>query len=1109
MQSRTRPGQPSLGHANDAGKIPVLPTGTVTFLFTDIEGSTGLWDQHPNAARTALARHDSIIEALVAKHSGVVVRPRGEGDSRFAVFRSASEALAAACGIQQAIIAESWPTPTPLHVRIALHTGEADVRDGDYYGGAVNRCARLRGVAHGGQTLLSGVTAEIVRDELPDNAWLLDLGMHRLKDLAAAEHVFQLAHPTLLRDFPPLRSLTTQLHNLPVQLSSFVGRERELADVAKLLASNRQLTLTGTGGAGKTRLALQVAAELVGDYADGVWLVDLAPLADPTLVPQAIASVLGMREQAGHSFNERLTNFLHSKQLLVVLDNSEHLVQACADVTEKLLGACPGIKILATSREQLAIVGEIVWRVPSLDVPRGPSGRSLDAVAASSAVRLFVDRAQAVEPGFQLDAANAASVAEICERLDGIPLALELAAARLQVLSAAQIATRLSDCLRLLVSGRRTAPSRQQTLRATFDWSYQLLSRDEQLLLERLAIFAGGFTLGAAEVVCGVDGINSGDVLDLLSRLIAKSLVVVEPDADRAPRYRLHVPLREYLIERLTVGGELERMRRRHAHHFVSLAEQADAQLRGSRHPREGLEGLQTEYDNLRAALRWCGSNAETDFELRLAVALTRFWRSRGYLTEGRAWLSAALAHNRHAPGAIRARALDDLSSLASDQADDDAAEALALECLQIRRDLDDRSGVAEILQDLGILARKRGDRARARQLYDELLTIARELGAVKQIASGLVTRAAVHVDDGCLERATSDVQEAGSLLHKLDGGALAYCLQRLGAIALLKGDYVGLRTHCEQAVAIFRERGEKVFITSGLLDLGRGAYETRDFPRARALLDEALALARELQAPHRIARALQSLGALSLAQGDLKMARELLEQCRAIRDIGEDAGIINPTLFYLARIARAQGDFLEACTLYRKSLELFSEVTARHQGPRHFEDVGALIVSLGQPLTAARLFGAADQSRTSLCVPIPPVDKAEYDRAVADARAAGGRTAFEREWAAGAALSIENALACAHESLDILLSRTGQEPEGSRRPVRQRDVLDPLTAREREVATLLVRGCTNSDIASSLCIAPSTAERHVANILAKLGIRSRTEVAVWVVQHKPQVLNE
>jgi predicted ATPase/class 3 adenylate cyclase/DNA-binding CsgD family transcriptional regulator len=1121
MHSRTTPGKPvsylvkhsgraalgrrtAMDRPTSAEIVAGLPQGTVTFLFTDLEGSTQLWDQDPEAARLALAQHDGIIEALVTNHSGVVVRPRGEGDSRFAVFRSASSGVAAAYAIQKAFVAELWPTPTPLRVRIALHTGEASVREGDYYGQAVNRCARLRSIAHGGQTLLSRVTADIVRGQLPDHVELLDLGMHRLKDLSAAEQVFQLAHPTLLSDFPPLRSLSTHLHNLPVQLSSFVGREREVGHITDLLESHRHVTLTGTGGVGKTRLAVRVAAELVGDYSDGVWLVDLAPLSDPGLVPQAAADVLGIREQPDRSLAEKLTEHLRSKQLVLVLDNCEHVIEPCAELVEKLLRACPGIRILATSRERLAISGETVWRVPSLETPR-TAEPSYEEIAACEAIRLFADRAQAIDARFQLTPSNAAAVTEICERLDGIPLALELAAAWVHVLSPTQLATRLSDCLRLLAPSRRTGPSRQQTLSATIQWSYDLLSLLERRLLARLSVFAGRFSLEAVEGVCSGDGISVSEVFRLLNRLVDQSLVVAEPAQGDSVRHRLLETIRQYARERLNDECDGRAIFVRHAGFYLAFAEQADAELRGP-HQRDWLERIDSEHDNMRAALRWFGSTEQSENRLRLAIALTRFWRTRGYLTEGRGWLSAALSRCRNAAPDKRAHALNCLGNLATEQADWDTAESYRSESLRLFRELDDKVGIATVLNGLAFITRHRGDRIRAKLMYEEMLSIARQLDSTGLIAQGLTNMAQVDIELGEISRASKESEESIALHRQLGSReGLAYSLQRLARIAWHQGDYVALRARSEEALNIFRELGHKMGVAWILMYLGAGACETCDFPQARALLDESLALARELEADQRIAQTLEWLGAISFAEGDSSAAHNHLESGLAYaRHIGGPPQIVHLT-GRLAQVALAQRDARRACALLDESFRLLAEVTDRTCFPRPLERAAEVIAALGQPLRAARLFGAADSLRQSLSAPLAPVDKKHYSHAVATARAAAGRAAFEREWSAGALMTIDQAVAHGRETLEGLES---QSTHILKKPPIERDhpdVLAPLTTREREVAELLVHGSTNREIATSLCIAPSTVQRHVANILTKLGIRSRTEVAVWAIQHNPE----
>jgi class 3 adenylate cyclase len=489
---------------------PNLPSGTVTFVFSDIEGSTKLWEQHPDAMKTALEKHDSLLRQAVESGSGHIIKSTGDG--MHAVFEAATDAICAMIRAQQALQAEAWDEIKPhrVKVRMGVHSGEAQLRAGDYFGGALNRTARLMSVGHGGQVLLSNAAAELLLDRLPPDTTLRDLGEHHLKDLVRPEHVFQLVHPALDAEFPPLQTLDSFPNNLPVQLTSFVGRERELGEARQQLSSARLLSLIGPGGTGKTRLSLQLGAEMVGAYPDGVWFVELALLADAALIPQAIASVVGIREQMGMPLIDLLTDYLRAKRVLLILDNCEHLVQASAKLADQLLHACPDLKIIASSREALSIRGETIHRVPSLSLPE-PDQVTAEALTHSEAVQLFFERAVAVSPKFVLTDKNARFVAQICRRLDGIPLALELAAARVTVLAPDQIASRLDDRFKLLTGGGRTDVPRQQTLRAMIDWSYEILSEPEQTLLRRLSVFSGTWTFEAAEAIC-----LDLEVLDLL-----------------------------------------------------------------------------------------------------------------------------------------------------------------------------------------------------------------------------------------------------------------------------------------------------------------------------------------------------------------------------------------------------------------------------------------------------------------------------------------------------------------------------------------------------------------------------------------------------------------
>jgi predicted ATPase/class 3 adenylate cyclase len=603
--------------------VAELPSGTVTFLFTDLEVSTRLWEQEPDAMRGALARHDAILRDAVAAHSGHVVK--GTGDGVHAVFATADAAVAAAIDGQLAVHAEPWSVSEPLRVRMGIHTGVAELRDGDYFGPSVNRAARLMSAAHGGQIVVSLVTEELVRDALPDGAALEDLGEHRLRDVGRPEQVFQIRYAGSRGEFPPLRSLDQLPGKLPVSLTSFVGRDRELASVLDALGQARVVTLVGVGGVGKTRLALQAAADALHVYPDGVWFCELAPVSDRTAVPEAVAACLEVREQPGESFTSSLVAFLRHKRVLLVLDNCEHVIDSAGTLAEAITHGCPHVQVLATSREGLAIDGELLRPVGSLGVP--DERASVDDLAAVPSVQLFADRAEAVRPDFALDVANAPVVADICRQLDGVPLAIELAAARVASLSVNEIAQRLDQRFRLLTGGRRTALERHQTLRGAVDWSYELLAPDEAHVFNRLAVFAGGFTLDAAEAVVSGDGIEELDVLDLLSGLLARSMIVAD-ESDGATRYRLLETMRQYARERLDAAGEGDVVRGRHAGYFVALAEMVAIGVTGKDEER-WVRTVDVELANLRAALDWCVASGDADLALRLAFALGRFGLER------------------------------------------------------------------------------------------------------------------------------------------------------------------------------------------------------------------------------------------------------------------------------------------------------------------------------------------------------------------------------------------------------------------------------------------------------------------------------------------------
>jgi predicted ATPase/class 3 adenylate cyclase len=810
-----------MGGEKGPGQMPELPNGTVTFLFTDVEGSTRMWEENPNAMRPALARHDALIEAAVARQGGVLVRPRGEGDSRFAVFARATDAVAAAGMLQQSLHAERWPAESSLRVRVALHTGEADLREGDYYGSAVNRCARLRAIAHGGQTLLSQAAHDLVRDHLPPALTLADLGEHRLADLQRAERVYQLLAEGVPADFPPLRSLTGIPNNLPLELTSFVGRAAEVAAVSTLLVETRMLTLVGTGGVGKTRLALRVAAEALSEFADGVWLVELASLSDPALVPQAVTAAMNRREDPDRTPLASLVAAVAQRRLLLLLDNCEHLIDACAGLTEALLRACPHLRILATSREALSSGGEVAWRVPSLSLPDPDRGDPVE-MTACDAVRLFVERARVARPGFEVTAANRAAVAQVCRRLDGIPLALELAAARLRGLSLEELAARLDERFRLLTGGRRTALPRQQTLQATVEWSYGLLEERERLLFDRLSVFAGSFSLASVEAVCAGGDISEPEVLELLLLLVDKSLVVAQDGGVGTTRYRLLETLSQYGRERLAERADAAAVRERHAEYFASLDEVSVERFWGPEQ-RATLERLHAESQDLLAALDWFLEGGAPAQALRLLVPLEIagiFARTTG----GRALVTRLLsAPALQAPGPERAQALRWAGTWLCFSGDAGGFDLLE-EALALARRCDALPVLGETLYWLGECRFDPwGDPEGARPLLEEALALIRSLDNRAYTILCLLLLGQVVVALGDQERAEALAREALALSRAAgDAHGEAYAHEVLGEVAAARGEEADAERLWTGCLATYRAMGHSGAIATVAGDLGR-----------------------------------------------------------------------------------------------------------------------------------------------------------------------------------------------------------------------------------------------------------------------------------------------
>ena len=749
----------------------------------------------------ASARHDSIMRAAVEGNRGALVKTTGDG--ALASFEDPLDALGATLELQRMLSDPAATNGVRLAVRCGMHVGVSEARDKDFFGPAVNRAARIMSIAHGGQVLLSEATAVLLRDRLPAGTSLRALGAVRLRDLSTVERVYQVLHPALRESFPALRSLEATPNNLPHQATTFIGRERELAEARRELGAARLLTLVGAGGIGKTRLSLQVAAEVLEDFPDGVWLVEFAPLDDGRLVPQAVASVLGIKEEAGQPVTEALVKHVAERHLLLILDNCEHVVEACAALAARLMRQAPHARILASSREPLRVGGEVCFPVPALAGPGAQDPVAADALSQYPAVRLLVDRATAARATFSLTEDNARAIAEICQRLDGIPLAIELAAARVRALSVESIAARLNDRFHFLTGGSRTALPRHQTLRALIDWSYDLLTERERILFRRLAVFSGGWTLEAAEAVCSGAPVDEGDVLDLLTELIDKSLVIVVAEGDR---YRLLETVRQYADEREVQSGEADATRSRHLAFFLALTEKLAPALLGPEQAR-ALERLDLERENILSAHGWClrmEGGAEPDY--RLVHAIKQYWFIRGQLDLGHR-VTVEAVQNAQGPttGLARCKALWVAGQISSAMARYDEAPLYLLESLQLARALEDSRMVVSALNGLTAAALGQGDAERARVHCEEALHLANGLGNKRQIA--------------------------------VASNALAHIYRLQGQLDAAEPLY-------ERTIELGRELGDREVAAVGLLNLAMVAIERGSAGQARALLGEVLAIA-------------------------------------------------------------------------------------------------------------------------------------------------------------------------------------------------------------------------------------------------------------------------
>lgn len=1097
-------------------QVPVvaatLPDGTVTLLMTDVEGSTVLWEADPAAMAVAMARHDELMRAAIDLHGGVRPVEQGEGDSVVAAFRSATDAVACALDVQRAFAAENWSGGTPIKVRMAVHTGQIMLRDsGNYFGPTIIRCARLRSLASGGQVLVSATTRTVVAEAHESEVDFLDVGSHHLKGFDRSERVWQLTHPELEREFPLIRSVGAALTNLPASLSTFVGRESEVNVIRRAIADNRLVTLTGAGGCGKTRLACEVGSAELGAFDDGVWIVELAAVASGNLVAHAIAGAFGIREEFGRPMIDTLAGQLQALTTLIVIDNCEQVLGDVSTVVERLLQQCPAVRVITTSREALGLVGEVTWRVPSLD--------------ESTGIELFVQRARSARPGFDPTSAELSVIGDIVARLDGIPLAIELAAARVRMMSPDRIAGAIDDRFRLLTGGSRTAMARQQTLEASVEWSYDLLDEAEQLLARRLSVMHG-FTLEAAEEIAGDDLLDRYAVLDVLTRLVDKSIVQFgRPDVG----YRFLETVRQYLQRRLLESGEMTSVRERHLDYFLSLAETAAPDVAFGESAAL-LSILESENDNLELALEFADGSNRREQALRLATALTLFWELRGHLGRAGRWFARLLDQPDVEPTRHRARACWGAAHVALYGGDFETMTVRAPEALEIAEQAGDDWALARALNTLGFATGVMTP-YEAPPLLERSIELGLRSGdhwSVLNSRKMLTVTCWVTHDDVA---AADDLEQLRLDATRLDAAYfLAWYHGLVGMFLARRGDVTAARLNLETSIELCDGFGEPItgsMVRAWLwsVDIAQGKFTEAEAESA-TLLQRASATGGELAVPD----LLTNLAWVAIARGDAAGAIEILApRYTEYREHGIPySAVLVGTVLASARrrvgdrdaaiellddLAGLASGFDNHWMLARIELERSCVAMERDDldlAERQVHDALATLVRMGQRLDVAtaldllgclarraeseveavRVFAAAAGLRDVMSVvPLPP--DAEFVRAEADlVRESLGEEDFARHWAEGSALTLD-------EAVEYVSRARGERKRPS-------SGWASLTTTELRVVELVAEGLTNPQIAEKMFIARGTVKVHLGHIFTKLGVVSRSELAAQAARRSP-----
>jgi predicted ATPase/class 3 adenylate cyclase len=976
----------------------------LAFLFTDIEGSTNLLRELGDRYRTLLLDHRSLLKTAFERSGGLLLG--SEGDSLFAAFPNPKDALVAAAEGQLLLGEAKWPDGIALKVRMGIHIGDVIVEEDEYVGLAVHQTSRISNAAHGNQILLSEATQLAAGDALPGGITLEPLGQFRLKDFPEPQRLFQLHHPRLPSDFPAPRTAGGPTHNLPRTFTSFIGRDRELKDLIDLLRANSLVTLTGPGGCGKTRLAIEAASASLTLRPDGIWFVDLAPVSDPDLVLATAAEAMNLTETHRDDLDRATIGFLSTGSPLVILDNCEHLIGACSDLVERWLASCPSLTILVTAREPLGIAGEIIRRVPGLDV-----GLNADGSQASESVQLFVDRASAHDPEFEPTKDEFDLIDQLTRRLDGIPLAIEMAAGLIGALDVGEIVSRLDDRFRLLTGGSGRTLGRQQTLLATVEWSHDLLRPAEQVLLRRLATMSGSLSLDAVEAICAGDGLDRTEMVQLLRRLVATSWLIKERGATHT-RYRMLETSRQYALERLIASSEAERLRDRHSEWFLELAEKAAGFLLGGPEQANWFDRVELELDNLRTALAWSLGEGDATVALRISTALTRFWEVRGHWTEALRSFEQALERAPGAPERLRAPALVSASFMAFYRGSLDVARAFAEEGLAAAREAGDEVSEARGMRFLALTEQRSGNNDAALNWANRAVALSRKTGVGADVAFALQV----------LGRLTPGPREARDILSEglsvarsaMDGVSQIYLLYALGQLAIRSQEEAKAREDFNEALGIAHRLRERWMAMNVLVALSRVSEEID----AGLAVEEMIGLLRQIGNRLMLIRWLRQLAYLRRLEGDVLGARRSVDEALSVIEQEGTAEAKALGHFILAgQLDEGEGDHRSALREFQTGVRLAHKLGSKWEAAFGLGGIGVQLALIGDHARAATVLGAAEAFREIVGMRPAPRRAEVFHLTTREVAEVLGDAEFERLWELGRQMSLEEVLALATET--------------------------------------------------------------------------------------------